>query len=319
MPVWGSFLELSSEGTGRSSSSFNVLIKSGLCYVVCHIYMSCADYLSFVLKWSGFHLVFCLFLMELAFFQKIKVMELKGLVRDLCATPRLSWSEEMAIIKKLIDVNKKELLKKVVAEVAAVSNIEDRSPVFKALAKKFGVKTCQDLSTSPATAGLSNCPSAETSSATSSAGDSKEGTAPTAATAGVPAKNRLNMARKSTRGSAPSNHRGDGRKKGRQMLPPVKKYRVSPGVRALADIRRYQKSTELLIKRLPFQRLVREIVMNQCGEGFRFQVGSLSALQEAAESFLVGIFEDTNLCSIHARRVTIMPKDVQLAMRIRGN
>ena len=158
MPVWGSFLELSSEGTGRSSSSFNVLIKSGLCYVVCHIYMSCADYLSFVLKWSGFHLVFCLFLMELAFFQKIKVMELKGLVRDLCATPRLSWSEEMAIIKKLIDVNKKELLKKVVAEVAAVSNIEDRSPVFKALAKKFGVKTCQDLSTSPATAGLSNCP-----------------------------------------------------------------------------------------------------------------------------------------------------------------
>ena len=147
-----------------------------------------------------------------------------------------------------------------------------------------------------------------------------EGTAPTAATAtaGVPAKNRLNMARESTRGSAPSNHRGDRRKKGRQMLPPDKKYRVSPGVRALADIRRYQKSTELLIKRLPFQRLVREIVMNQCGEGFRFQVGSLCALQKAAESFLVGLFEDTNLCSIHAKRVTIMPKDLQLAMRIRA-
>ena len=59
-------------------------------------------------------------------------------------------------------------------------------------------------------------------------------------------------------------------------LPPVKKYRVSPGVRALAEIRRYQKSTELLIKRL-----VREIVKDQCGEGFRFQ-------QEAAEAFLVG-------------------------------
>ena len=101
-------------------------------------------------------------------------------------------------------------------------------------------------------------------------------------------------------------------------LPPVKKYRVSPGVRALAEIRRYQKSTELLIKRLPFQRLVREIVKGQCGDGFRFQVGALCALQEAAEAFIVGIFEDTNLCSIHARRVTIMPKDLQLAMRVRG-
>ena len=89
-------------------------------------------------------------------------------------------------------------------------------------------------------------------------------------------------------------------------------------MRALAEIRRYQKSTELLIKRLPFQRLVREIVMNQCGEGFRFQVGSLCALQEAAESFLVGLFEDTNLCSIHAKRVTIMPRDLRLAMRIKG-
>ena len=102
------------------------------------------------------------------------------------------------------------------------------------------------------------------------------------------------------------------------QLPPVKKHRISPGVRALSEIRRFQKSTELLIKRLPFQRLVREIVKDQCGEGVRFQVVALGALQEAAEAFLVGIFEDTNLCSIHARRVTIMPKDLQLAMRIRG-
>ena len=87
-------------------------------------------------------------------------------------------------------------------------------------------------------------------------------------------------------------------------LTPVKKYWVSPGVRALAEIRRYQKSTKLLIKRLPFQRLVREIVKNLCGEGFRFQVGALGALQEAAEAFLVGIYEDTNLCYIHARMVT---------------
>ena len=101
------------------------------------------------------------------------------------------------------------------------------------------------------------------------------------------------MARKSTGGSALPKYRGGRRVQGKEVsdkLPPVKKYRVSPGVRALAEIRRYQKSTELLIKRLPFQRLVREIVKDQCGEGFRFQVGALGALQEAAEAFLVGIF-----------------------------
>ena len=57
---------------------------------------------------------------------------------------------------------------------------------------------------------------------------------------------------------------------------------------------------------------------DQSGEGFRFQVGALGALQEPAEAFIVGIFEDTNLCSIHAKRLTIMPKDLQLTMRIRG-
>ena len=57
---------------------------------------------------------------------------------------------------------------------------------------------------------------------------------------------------------------------------------------------------------------------DQSGEGFRFQVGALCALQEPAEAFTVGIFEDSNLCSIHANRVTIMPKDLQLTMRIRG-
>ena len=127
------------------------------------------------------------------------------------------------------------------------------------------------------------------------------------------------MARKSTGGSALPKYTGGRRVEGKEVkLPPNKKYRVSSGVRALAEIRRYQKSTELLIRRLPFQRLVREIVRNLCGEGYKCQVGALCALQEAAEAFLVGLFEDTNLCSIHAKRVTIMPKDLQLAMRIRG-
>ncbi|KAF8376472.1 hypothetical protein PRIPAC_82901, partial [Pristionchus pacificus] len=82
-------------------------------------------------------------------------------------------------------------------------------------------------------------------------------------------------------------------------------------------IRRYQKSTELLIRKLPFQRLVREIAQDFKTD-LRFQSSAVMALQEAAEAYLVGLFEDTNLCAIHAKRVTIMPKDIQLARRIRG-
>ncbi|KAE9452537.1 hypothetical protein C3L33_15559, partial [Rhododendron williamsianum] len=82
-------------------------------------------------------------------------------------------------------------------------------------------------------------------------------------------------------------------------------------------IRKYQKSTELLIRKLPFQRLVREIAQDFKTD-LRFQSSAVAALQEAAEAYLVGLFEDTNLCAIHAKRVTIMPKDIQLARRIRG-
>mgnify|MGYP001985045023 FL=1 len=86
---------------------------------------------------------------------------------------------------------------------------------------------------------------------------------------------------------------------------------------AIREIRRYQKSTNLLIKRLPFHRLVREITQDIKGE-LRYQTVALDALQEASEAYLVGLFEDTNLCAIHAKRVTIQPKDIQLARRIRG-
>ncbi|KAK1883384.1 histone H3 [Dissostichus eleginoides] len=84
-----------------------------------------------------------------------------------------------------------------------------------------------------------------------------------------------------------------------------------------AQIRRYQKSTELLIRKLPFQRLVREIAQDFKTD-LRFQSSAVMALQESSEAYLVGLFEDTNLCAIHAKRVTIMPKDIQLARRIRG-
>ena len=116
-------------------------------------------------------------------------------------------------------------------------------------------------------------------------------------------------------------------KKGSQKAPKggvKKRYRYRPGTVALKQIRQYQKTTELLIRKLPFQRLVREIASDSeviksplCGK-VRFQSAAIMALQEAAEAYLVGLFEDTNLCAIHAKRVTIMPKDIQLARRIHG-
>ena len=94
-------------------------------------------------------------------------------------------------------------------------------------------------------------------------------------------------------------------------------HRFRPGTVALRHIRKYQKSTELLIRKLPFQRLVREIAQDFKTD-LRFQSSAVMALQEASEAYLVGLFEDTNLCAIHAKRVTIMPRDIQLARRIRG-
>ena len=96
-----------------------------------------------------------------------------------------------------------------------------------------------------------------------------------------------------------------------------KPHRYRPRTVALHEIRRYQKSTELLIRKLPFQHLVREIAQDFKTE-LRFQSAAIMALQEASEAYLVGLFEDSNLCAIHAKRVTIMPKDIQLARRICG-
>jgi histone H3 len=94
-------------------------------------------------------------------------------------------------------------------------------------------------------------------------------------------------------------------------------HRFRPGTVALREIRRYQKSTDLLVRKLPFQRLVREI-SEDFKSDLRYQSTALLALQEAAEAYTVTLFEDTNLCAIHAKRVTIMPKDIQLVRRIRG-
>jgi histone H3 len=125
-------------------------------------------------------------------------------------------------------------------------------------------------------------------------------------------------ARKSTGGKAPRKQLATKNPKAMREHNGVKKpHRYRPGTVALREIRRYQKSTDLLIRKLPFQRLVREIAQDFKND-LKFQSSAVVALQEAAEAYLQGLFEDTNLCAIHAKRVTIMPKDMQLARRIRG-
>jgi histone H3/H4 len=97
---------------------------------------------------------------------------------------------------------------------------------------------------------------------------------------------------------------------------PYKRYR--PGIKALKEIRRYQKSTELLIRKLPFARLVKETLSTFTNKPYRWEASALLALQEAAEAHIVKLMEESNLCAIHCKRVTIMPRDMQLARRIRG-
>ena len=98
-----------------------------------------------------------------------------------------------------------------------------------------------------------------------------------------------------------------------------KPHRYRPGTQALREIRRYQKGGELLLPKAPMERLIREITRDfSWSWNFRFTQSSVEALREAAEAYLVQLFEDTNLCAIHAGRRTIMSKDMQLARRIRG-
>ena len=129
--------------------------------------------------------------------------------------------------------------------------------------------------------------------------------------------------------------------RGRGATAGIKRpHRYRPGTVALREIRRYQKGTELLIRKAPFQRLVREIMQEVCSkkkawgnlvlpqfrkpqfrnedEPYRMQSIAMLALHEAAEYYLVDLFDWTNLCAIHAKRKTIMVKDMQLARRIRG-
>ncbi|CAG8394783.1 unnamed protein product [Penicillium salamii] len=135
--------------------------------------------------------------------------------------------------------------------------------------------------------------------------------------------------RKSTADGSPANFKAGKQKVTKTTAvqpgdptPTGRRHRYKPGTVALREIRKYQRSYDLLIAKLPFARLVREVALDllpaDVGAELRWQSHAIMALQEAAEAFLVHLFEDTNLCAIHAKRVTIMQKDIQLARRIRG-
>ena len=132
---------------------------------------------------------------------------------------------------------------------------------------------------------------------------------------GVPTLSR-NQARRLVVARAEARCRGG--KEPKTDGPKPRRYR--PGTVVLREIRRYQRSTELLIRRAPFDRLVRELVQDlwHGGHELRISPEAITALQEAVEAYLILLFEDTNLCTIHVKRVTIMPKDIQLVQRIHG-
>ncbi|KAF8974471.1 histone H3 [Flammula alnicola] len=142
----------------------------------------------------------------------------------------------------------------------------------------------------------------------------------------VAKKAKTATARKSTGGRAPPPPRkSTGRRSDGEGAAPRKTRRYRPGTVALREIRKYQKSTDLLLQKLPFSRIVREITQEMTTDtnfrnsaDLRWQSSALLALQEATEAYLVHLFEDANLCAIHAKRVTIMTRDIQLARRIRG-
>lgn len=123
-------------------------------------------------------------------------------------------------------------------------------------------------------------------------------------------------ARKSTGGKAPrksvaTKAAKKSIKSGSKAIGVKKPHRFKPGTVALREIRKYQKTAELLMRKLPFQRLVREVAQEYKTD-LRFQANAILALQEATEAYLVSLFEDSNLCAIHAKRVTIMIKDIQV-------
>ena len=123
---------------------------------------------------------------------------------------------------------------------------------------------------------------------------------------------------KQTAKSAPKSKKMGSKKTKAPRAPGMKKSRrFRPGTVALRQIRKFQKGTNTLIRKAPFQRMVREVANTQ-KDGLRWQSAAVAAMQEATESYVIGLLSDSNLCALHARRVTVMPRDIHLARRLRG-
>ena len=110
-------------------------------------------------------------------------------------------------------------------------------------------------------------------------------------------------------------------KKGGEIFKP-RRYR--PGTVALREIRRYQTSTDLLIPKLNFQRLIKEILHVECkelhlGHSKKIQSTAVLALQHAAEQYVTELFEKSQQAAIHGKRVTVVPQDLQLVLNFRGD
>lgn len=146
----------------------------------------------------------------------------------------------------------------------------------------------------------------------------------------TPSKVSSNVSASSSQNSSVLAHKQIGSKKRKTAKNPTKRpdessggrvrpHRYKPGTVALREIRRYQKTTDLLLRKLPFARLVREVLLDLWpSNNIRWQMTALLAIQEAAEAYLVALFEDTNIVAINSRRVTIMPRDIHVVRRIRG-
>lgn len=106
-------------------------------------------------------------------------------------------------------------------------------------------------------------------------------------------------------------------KKALAASAPKKAHRWRPGTVALREIRKFQATTGSLIPRAPFRRLVREI-STAVKETLRMQSTAVDCLQEAAEAYITSVLADGNLCAIHAKRVTVFPRDLHLALKLRG-
>ncbi len=128
-------------------------------------------------------------------------------------------------------------------------------------------------------------------------------------------------ARKSTGGTPPRFHLATkaARAAAQKAIAMRKPHRWCPGIVAAREIRKFQKRTDLLIRKVPFQHVVREIVQQVSRKSdLQMQSTALLALQEAAEYFMVDIFNDTNLFALHVKRKTIMVKVLVLACCIQG-